>query len=107
MAERLAQDEESRSVTWQSSRISTTTAATPSKTRPTGLVLGMLYGLGFAVLASPPATTLGSALLWGLPCPAPLARESVRVAHSNDGGHSRCYARLPPFSLPCLAHVKH
>ena len=66
MAERLAQDEESRSVTWQSSRISTTTAATPSKTRPTGLVLGMLYGLGFAVLASPRAIIPGAGLLWGL-----------------------------------------
>ncbi|MBI3246121.1 MAG: hypothetical protein HYZ50_06405 [Deltaproteobacteria bacterium] len=31
-----------------------------------GLVLGGLYGLGFALLASPRATTPGAGLLWGL-----------------------------------------
>lgn len=33
---------------------------------PTGIILGSLYGLGFALLASPRATTPGAGLLWGL-----------------------------------------
>jgi uncharacterized membrane protein YagU involved in acid resistance len=32
----------------------------------TGVVLGMCYGVGFVVLASPRATTPGAGLLWGL-----------------------------------------
>jgi uncharacterized membrane protein YagU involved in acid resistance len=32
----------------------------------TGVVLGMVYGLGFAVLAAPRALTPGAGLLWGL-----------------------------------------
>jgi uncharacterized membrane protein YagU involved in acid resistance len=32
----------------------------------TGIILGMLYGLGFSLLASPRALTPGAGLLWGL-----------------------------------------
>lgn len=32
----------------------------------TAIVLGLLYGLGFAILAAPRATTPGAGLLWGL-----------------------------------------
>src|SRR5215510_4853472 len=31
-----------------------------------GIILGMLYGLGFSLLASPRALTPGAGLLWGL-----------------------------------------
>ncbi len=33
---------------------------------PIGIMLGAIYGLGFAVLAAPRATTPGAGLLWGL-----------------------------------------
>jgi len=66
----------------------------------TAIVLGMLYGLGFALLASPRATTPGAGLLWGLAYALLLwlanpGSFSVMTAASADAMLDSLRARFP------------
>src|SRR5262245_45322972 len=68
---------------------------------PTGIILGMLYGLGFSLLASPRALTPGAGLLWGLAYALllwlanPLGSSAVVAAVTPDAMLDALRARFP------------
>jgi hypothetical protein len=67
----------------------------------TGVILGMLYGLGFSLLASPRALTPGAGLLWGLAYALllwlanPLGSSAVMAAVTPDAMLDTLRARFP------------
>jgi len=66
-----------------------------------GIILGILYGLGFALLASPRAITPGAGLLWGLAYALllwlanPLGSSAVVVAATPDAMLDALRTRFP------------
>jgi uncharacterized membrane protein YagU involved in acid resistance len=68
---------------------------------PTGVILGMLYGLGFALLASLRATTPGAGLLWGLAyalllwLTSPLGSSTVVASTAPDAMLDAVRVRFP------------
>src|SRR5215510_12275476 len=67
----------------------------------TGIILGMLYGLGFSLLASPRALTPGAGLLWGLAYALllwlanPLGSSAVVAAATPDAMLDALRVRFP------------
>jgi hypothetical protein len=74
----------------------------------TGVILGGLYGLGFALLAAPRATTPGAGLLWGLAYALllwlcnPLGLSSLLTSSTPDAMLAGLRSRFPALAMYLL-----